>query len=60
MLVTLLGIVMPVRPEQPSNAELPMLVTLSPKMTSSIDDFPLNQEPTVVQFNSTFLRPEQL
>ena len=33
MLVTLLGIVMLVRLEQPENAELPILVTLLPMVT---------------------------
>ena len=33
MLVTLLGMVTEVRPEQPENAPLPMLVTLLPIVT---------------------------
>ena len=41
MLVTLLGIVMPVRLEQSQNAESPMLVTLAPPKVLGIANVPL-------------------
>ena len=66
MLVTLLGIVMLVRPEQPQNAEAGMFFTFSPIVTVDNDLQPpntgKNEYPIHVQFvalNSTLVRPEQ-
>ena len=48
MLVTLLGIVTPVRLEQPENAEIPMVCTWSPRVMFRRFFIPEKSEPTLI------------
>jgi hypothetical protein len=59
MLVTFEGISIEVKPLQPEKAELPMLVTSSPKVIVLIDVSPLNQFSIVFVFISTEVKPLQ-
>ena len=59
MLATLFGIVMEVRPQQPSKAFSPILITSSPRIISCIDDDPLNQLPTSLQWSVIEVRSLQ-
>ena len=56
MFVTPLPILTDVRPKQLSKAESPMIVTFSPNVTFSMDDKPLNHEPTLEQLMVTEAR----
>ena len=57
--VTLFGISIDVKPEQPENAELPIFVTLSPNLISLMDVIPANHDSTDLQFNSMEVKPLQ-
>lgn len=62
MLVTLLGIETDSNPEQPANALLPMLVTLSLMVTLSSDDLPFKRAAIVLQSKTAsfiLLQPEK-
>ena len=59
MLVTLLPIVTEVKPEQPENAEEPMLVTSFPKTIVFIEGIPANQGSILFVFNVMEVKLEQ-
>ena len=59
MLVILFGIVIEVKPEQPENAEEPMLVTSFPKTIVFIEGIPANQGSILFVFNVMEVKLEQ-